>query len=76
MMTCEATMSGRPGKCCANCTSFDEADGCCKAVSFIDRASGEPRRAMADDCCHDHERKPPQFRIVSGGTQGGNRDLH
>lgn len=60
---------------CANCTSFDEADGCWNAVSFIE-PNGEPRRAMADDYCHDHERKPPQFRIVSGGTQGGNRDLH
>lgn len=63
-------------RCCANCTSFGDAEGCWDAVSFINPASGEPRRAMADDCCHDHERKPPQLRIVRGTPQGGHGDLH
>ncbi|WP_147364301.1 hypothetical protein [Burkholderia pseudomallei] len=60
-------MNGLAGKCCANCTSFDAAEGCWNAVSFIDRASGKHRNAMADDCGHDHERKPAQLRIVRGG---------
>lgn len=68
-------MTGQPGKCCANCASFDEADGCWNAVSFI-KPNGEPRRAMADDCCHDHERKPPQLRIVRDAPQGAPHDQH
>lgn len=68
-------MNGQPGKWCANCTSFDEADGCWNAVSFIE-PNGERRRAHADDCCHDHERKPPQLRIVRDDRQGDNRELH
>lgn len=68
-------MNGQPGKRCANCSSFDEAEGCWNAVSFIE-PNGERRRAHADDCCHEHERKPVRFRIVLGGSQGGSRDLH
>ena len=67
-------MSEQSGKRCAKCTSFDEVDGCWNMVSFIDQASGEPRRARADDCCHDHERKPPQLRIVSGSPREENYD--
>lgn len=48
---------------CANCTSFDEGEGCWNAVSFIE-PNGECRRAHADDCCHEHECKPVQLRIV------------
>lgn len=68
-------MNGQSPKCCANCTSFDRAEGCWNAVSFI-QPNGESRRAMADDCCHDHELKPPQFHIVLGGAGGSNGYLH
>ncbi|MBU9310841.1 hypothetical protein [Burkholderia multivorans] len=68
-------MNGQPRKCCANCTSFDEVDGCWNAVSFIE-LNGERRRAMADDCCHDHEFKLPEFHIVGHRPQGGRHGLH
>ncbi|WP_147432183.1 hypothetical protein [Pararobbsia silviterrae] len=51
--------------CCANGTSFDEAEGCWNAVSFIE-PDGKRRRAFADDCCDERERKPPQLSIVRG----------
>ncbi|KIS48950.1 hypothetical protein NP88_6969 [Burkholderia cepacia] len=68
-------MNGQPRKCCANCTSFDQAEGCWNAVSFIE-LNGERRRAMADDCCHDHEFKLPEFHIVGHRPQGGRHGLH
>lgn len=37
----------KPGKCCANCTSFDEVGGCSNAVNFIEPDS-EHRRAMTE----------------------------
>lgn len=57
-------MIDRPEKNCGNCTSFDEAEGCSNAVSFFEPATGQYRRAYADDCCHDHERKRPELRLV------------
>jgi hypothetical protein len=63
-------------RCCANCTSFDAAEQCCdNAVTFIDPVTRQYRpRVPDDDCCHDHERKPVQLRIVQGG--GDDHDLH
>ncbi|MDN7869999.1 MULTISPECIES: hypothetical protein [Burkholderia cepacia complex] len=44
-------------------------------MSFIE-LNGERRRAMADDCCHDHEFKLPEFHIVGHRPQGGRHGLH
>lgn len=67
-------MTDHSKKRCANCVSYDAADGCWNLVSFIDRVTGQHRRATSDDCCYDHERKPPQLRLVPGALQGDSHD--